>query len=126
VVFRILADATVVLHLVFVAFVVCGGLLVLRSPRIAWAHLPAVNVGHVGRVRRLDLPADAARDLAAPPGWRSDVLVRICRTLFVPLLYPPTLSRETQWMLGGLVILVNAVVYAVVLRHSAILTRVKP
>ena len=43
--FRLLADATVVAHLAFVLFVVAGGLLVLRWPRVAWAHVPAVAWG---------------------------------------------------------------------------------
>ena len=34
-VFRILADATVVLHFIFVLFVVFGGVLVARWPRMA-------------------------------------------------------------------------------------------
>jgi hypothetical protein len=44
-VFRILADATVILHLGFVLFAVLGGVLVARWPRIAWVHLPAAGWG---------------------------------------------------------------------------------
>ena len=40
--YRLLADATVALHLAFIVFVVLGGLLVLRKPRVAWLHVPAV------------------------------------------------------------------------------------
>ena len=43
--YRLLADALLVLHLGFVLFVVLGGLLVLRRPRLAWLHLPAVVWG---------------------------------------------------------------------------------
>jgi hypothetical protein len=43
--FRLLADATVALHLAFVLFVVAGGLLVIRWPRLAWAHIPSVVWG---------------------------------------------------------------------------------
>ena len=39
-IWRVLADLTVGLHLAFVVFVVLGGLLVLRWPRLAWVHLP--------------------------------------------------------------------------------------
>jgi hypothetical protein len=34
----------------------------------------------------------------------------------LPVLYPSALSREIQWVLGALVVLVNAVAYAVVIR----------
>src|ERR687889_2933712 len=43
--YRALADAVLVLHLAFVLFVVLGGLLVLRWPRLAWLHLPAAIWG---------------------------------------------------------------------------------
>ncbi|HLB85193.1 MAG TPA: DUF2784 domain-containing protein, partial [Steroidobacteraceae bacterium] len=43
--YRLLADAVLIVHLAFIAFVVLGGLLVLRWPRIAWLHLPAVAWG---------------------------------------------------------------------------------
>src|SRR2546423_15456937 len=43
--FRLSADLVLLVHFVFVAFVVLGGLLVLRWPRLRWAHLPAVAWG---------------------------------------------------------------------------------
>ncbi len=43
--YRILAEIVLVLHFGFVIFVVFGGLLVLRRPRLAWMHLPAVLWG---------------------------------------------------------------------------------
>jgi hypothetical protein len=39
---RIAADAILIVHFAFVAFVVLGGLLLLRWPALAWIHLPAV------------------------------------------------------------------------------------
>ena len=45
--FLTLADLVMILHLVFVIFVVCGGLLVLRWRWIGWLHLPAAVWGAV-------------------------------------------------------------------------------
>lgn len=42
-----LADAIVLVHLAFIVFVMLGGLLVLRWPRMAWLHLPAAAWGVV-------------------------------------------------------------------------------
>ncbi len=42
---RLLADGIVVLHFLFIAFVVLGGVLALRWPRLAWVHLPAACWG---------------------------------------------------------------------------------
>jgi hypothetical protein len=40
--YRLLADIVVVVHFAFVVFVVVGGLLALRWPKVLWAHVPAV------------------------------------------------------------------------------------
>jgi Protein of Unknown function (DUF2784) len=44
-VFRLLADLVVVVHLAFILFVAAGGLLVWRWPRLVRWHLPAVAWG---------------------------------------------------------------------------------
>ena len=43
--FRLLADLVLLMHLAFVVFVVLGGVLVLRRPRLAWIHVPAAVWG---------------------------------------------------------------------------------
>lgn len=40
--YRALADLVVVVHLGFIAFVVVGGFLAWRWPRVLWLHLPVV------------------------------------------------------------------------------------
>jgi hypothetical protein len=40
--YRLLADIVVIVHFAFVVFVVVGGLLALRWPKVLWAHVPAV------------------------------------------------------------------------------------
>lgn len=39
---RTAADAVVVIHFAFVVFVVIGGVLALRWPKLLWFHVPAV------------------------------------------------------------------------------------
>ena len=41
-VYRVLADLVVVVHLAFVAFVAVGALLAWRWPRLLWVHVPVV------------------------------------------------------------------------------------
>jgi len=45
VVYRGLADATVVVHFAFVVFIAVGGLLAWRWPKVLWLHVPAVIWG---------------------------------------------------------------------------------
>lgn len=113
--FRVLADITVILHLAFVLFVVFGGLLVVRRPRLALLHLPAAAWGacveFTGWVCPLTPLENWLREQSGGPVYSSSFVERY----LVPTLYPSSLSREFQWVLGGLVVLINAAVYFVVL-----------
>ena len=118
VVFRILADATIVAHLAFVVFVLLGGLLVLRWPRAAWLHLPG-GLGCVGRV-----PARRVRSRWSRTGFASRAAASPYGSSFVehhllPLLYPGSLTRGAPVALGGTLILINLAVYGLVLAATA-------
>lgn len=54
--YRLLADLALLVHVLFVLFVVCGGLAVLRWPRLAWLHLPAAVWGLWLNVRGGSVP----------------------------------------------------------------------
>ncbi len=44
-IFRLAADVTVTLHLLFVVFVVTGGFLALRWPKAVYLHIPTAVWG---------------------------------------------------------------------------------
>lgn len=115
--FRLLADATVALHLAFVVFVVLGGLLALRWPRLAWLHVPAAAWGAwvelAGRACPLTAVEHWLRTRAAGAAYAGGFVEHY----LLPILYPAALTRELQLALGAGVVLVNLLVYAVVLRR---------
>lgn len=116
-IFRILADATVALHLAFVLFVVGGGLLVLRRPVLAWAHVPAVVWGAWIEFAGWICPLTPLENWFREQGGREAYTSSFVDRYLIPVLYPAALSREIQWLLGGLVLLVNAGVYLAVIRR---------
>ena len=115
--FRILADVTLVLHLAFVAFVVGGGLLVARWPRVAWVHLPAVAWAAWVEFAGWNCPLTPLENWLRQQGGGTAYSSGFIEHYLVPVLYPSSLSRELQWALGTLVILVNAAVYLWVVRR---------
>jgi hypothetical protein len=113
----LLADLVVGLHLLFVAFVVLGGLLVLRWPRAAWIHLPAAVWGALieftGGVCPLTPLEQALRRRAGQVGYHGGFVEHY----LLPVLYPAGLTRNVQVVLGALVIAANVTVYALALRR---------
>ncbi len=118
-IFRILADAIVILHLCFVLFVVLGGLLVVRWPRVAWVHLAAVGWGAWVEFAGWICPLTPLENWLRQQGGGPVYTASFIEHYLVPILYPSWLSREIQWGLGGLVLLVNAAVYVLVFRRRA-------
>ena len=115
--FRLLADVTVVVHLAFVVFVLFGGLLVVRRPRVAWLHVPAVAWGAWIEFAGWLCPLTPLENWLRTQGGAAAYDSSFVEHYLLPLLYPASLSRERQWVLGSIVLVVNAVLYLVVLRR---------
>ncbi len=117
-VLRLLADAAVVLHVAFVVFVVCGGLLVARWPRVAWVHLPAAAWGAWVELAGWICPLTPLENWLRGQSGATAYASGFIEHYVLPVLYPSSLSRPLQWVLGALVLLVNVVVYAGVFRRA--------
>lgn len=109
--YSLLADFVVLLHLGFVLFVVLGGLLVLKWPRVAWVHLPAAAWGATvefgGWICPLTYLEFWLFEEGGQLGDRPDFLSRF----LLPILYPPELTRMVQITLGLFVIVINLIIY---------------
>jgi hypothetical protein len=109
--YLLLADLVLIVHLAFVVFVLCGGLLVLRWRWIAWLHLPAVAWGAVveftGRICPLTPLENWLREQGGETVYRSDFISQY----LLPVLYPGNLTRNLQLLLGTVVVAFNAAVY---------------
>jgi hypothetical protein len=121
--YRLLADAVVLLHLAFVVFVVCGGLLVRWRRWMAFVHIPAaawgVFIEFSGRVCPLTPLENHLRALAGGAAYSGDFVERY----LIPVLYPPDLRRDVQIVLGLFALTVNAGIYVVVWRQSRARTK---
>ena len=111
-----LANLVVLGHLAFVAFVVLGGLLALRWPRVAWIHLPCAAWGALveaaGWICPLTPLEQTFRERAGAGTYGTSFLEHY----LIPLLYPGALTRGIQIGLGAGVVLLNAAIYWAVWR----------
>jgi hypothetical protein len=114
---RIAADLVVVVHLAFVVFVVLGGFLVLRFPKLAVLHVPALLWGFwievTGGVCPLTPLENTFRHQAGEAGYRGGFIDHY----LYPLLYPPGLTRGAQLALAAALVLLNAAIYAALWRR---------
>ena len=112
----ILADVLVIVHLLFVVFVVAGGFLLVRWPKLVWLHLPAAAWGayieFTGGICPLTPLENRLRVLGGDSAYSGDFVERY----LLPILYPENLTLPLQQVLGGVVVGVNLVAYALAYR----------
>ncbi|HKY70776.1 MAG TPA: DUF2784 domain-containing protein [Nitrospira sp.] len=103
----LLADVVAVVHLLFVLFVIFGSLFVIRWPRLAWIHAPALVWGlwveFAGGICPLTPLESRLRVLGGETGYPEDFLSHWLQTV----LYPPGLTRGLQIALGTSLLLWN-------------------
>lgn len=116
-IYRLLADATVVLHFGFVLFVIGGGILVWRYPRLVWLHVPAALWGAFIEFAGWICPLTPLENWLREQGGQQAYSASFVEHYLLPVLYPQSLTRPVQWILGGLVLLVNAIFYTLILRR---------
>jgi hypothetical protein len=116
--YRLLADVLVGIHFLFVVFVVAGGFLTWRRPRVAWIHVPVALWGALiefaGWICPLTPLENSLRRAAGQAGYTGGFVEHYV----IPVVYPGILTREIQVALGVAVIAINVIAYGVLFRRS--------
>ena len=107
----LLADALVVLHFAFTAFVIFGGFLTWRWPSLALLHLPALAWGCWVELSHSICPLTPLenhfRRLGGEAGYSEGFLAHY----LVRVLYPPGLTWHVQWLLAAVLLVINLIAY---------------
>ncbi len=111
--YRLLADAIVVLHFGFLLFVVGGGVMALRWPKLAWAHVPAALWGTLIEFFGWTCPLTPLEVGLRHRGGEAEYTGGFIAHYVMSVLYPEGLTRGVQLVLGLLVAALNAAVYTV-------------
>lgn len=117
-IYGLLADVVVVLHVTFVLFVVLGGFLLLRWPKLIYVHVPmavwGVLIEFVGWVCPLTPLENWLRMRGGQAGYQEGFIEHYV----LPVLYPHALTRNVQITLGMLVLGINVIAYILFFRHT--------
>lgn len=117
VIFRLLANAVVVFHALFVVFIVFGGFLAWRWRWVALVHIPCaiwgVLIEYRGWICPLTPLENALRHKAGQQGYSGGFI----ENYLLPAIYPSGLTPRIQVVLGTFVLLTNLFAYGVLLRR---------
>ena len=110
---RIAADLIVLVHFAFVIFVVAGGLLALKWPKMAYLHIPAAVwgawIGFANWICPLTPLENHLRRIAGEAGYAGGFIEHY----IVGILYPAGLTAGMRVMLGVAVVAANLLVYGI-------------
>jgi hypothetical protein len=115
--YRVLADLVVGLHFIFVLFVLCGGLLVLRWPNVAYLHVPAAIYGAAIEFAGWVCPLTPLEKWLRSQAGSTVYSGGFIEHYILPILYPSALTRDLQLLFGTLVVALNLGIYAYVIRR---------
>jgi uncharacterized protein DUF2784 len=110
--YRLLADAIIIIHLIFILFVISGGLLALRNKRWSIVHLPAA-IEFKGWICPLTPLENWFREKGGNSIYQGDFIERY----LLPIIYPADLTRGLQIFFGLSAIIINIAVYVCVLNR---------
>ena len=112
--YNLLADVVVLIHLAFVLFAVLGALLIIRWRKVLWLHLPAAVwaawIEFSGKI----CPLTPLENWLRMQGGGSGYAGGFVGHYLMPILYPSGLTAKVQFILGGVVIGVNLIIYGYV------------
>ena len=117
VLYRLLANAVVVVHALFIVFIVFGGFLAWRWRWVAVLHVPCavwgVLIEYNGWICPLTPLENSLRMRAGQQGYSGGFVEHY----LLPAIYPAGLTPRIQVVLGTAVLVVNVVTYAVLVRR---------
>jgi Protein of Unknown function (DUF2784) len=114
------ADIVVVVHLLFLGFVVGGAFLTWRWPWLIWVHIPVVAYSAIVVIATFTCPLTALekglRHRGGEPGYTSGFIVNY----LVPVIFPTGVTPDIRDGLGGALLLLVAIIgyFGSVRRHG--------
>ncbi len=119
--YRLSAEAVLLLHFAFILFVLLGALLALRWRWVVSVHLPAAAWGCfvelTGRICPLTYAENWLRNRAGQAGYSQSFIEHY----LLQLIYPAGLTPRVQLVLAAAVVIVNVLTYGWLLHRRAMI-----
>jgi hypothetical protein len=109
--FRLAADSVLLLHMAFILFALLGAAMAVRWRWIPLVHLPVAAWGLfvelTGRICPLTYLENYLRIKAGLSGYTESFIEHY----LLDIIYPSGLTREIQFALAGVVVVINIAIY---------------
>jgi hypothetical protein len=109
--YRIAVEAVLLLHLAFIVFVLLGAAFAVRSRWLIIVHASAAVWGLFVELTGRACPLTYAENYLRVKAGQSDYAESFIEHYLLAIVYPPGLTREVQFVLAAVVVIINVAIY---------------
>jgi len=112
--YEIAANLILIVHFIFILFVIFGALLLFASTKIIFVHVPAIIWGSYIELTNSICPLTYLENWLLQKANLTTYSDSFIQNYLVPIVYPVNLTKDIQLYLGIALIFINIVIYAFV------------
>lgn len=109
--YEFLANLTLIIHLLFIIFVIFGGLLFFIKPWLITLHLPVLFYGAYMEFTQSICPLTYVENWLLQKANLAAYSVSFIQNYLIPIIYPVYLTKEIQIGLGIALVIINGIIY---------------
>ena len=115
--YELFAHLTLIAHLIFIFFVIFGGLLIFIFSKIIYIHLPALLWGIYIELTNSICPLTYLENWFLYKAELTTYSNDFINNYFFPIIYPEGLTTEIQIYLGISLIVINILIYGLIFKN---------
>ena len=115
--YELLANLTLIIHLIFILFVIFGGLLFFIFSKIIYIHLPALLWGIYIELTNSVCPLTFLENWFLYKGELTTYSNDFINNYLFPIIYPEGLTIDIQIYLGISLIVINILIYGLIFKN---------
>ena len=115
--YEFLANLTLILHLIFILFVIFGGLLFYIFSKIIYIHIPSLLWGIYIEFTNSICPLTYLENWFLHKGELTTYSNDFIYNYLFPIIYPEDLTNEIQLHLGISLVVINILIYGLIYKN---------
>tara|TARA_Y100001935_G_C17149274_1_gene429600 strand:+ start:410 stop:775 length:366 start_codon:yes stop_codon:yes gene_type:complete len=115
--YELFANLTLIIHFIFILFVIFGGLLFFIFSKIIYVHLPALLWGIYIELTNSICPLTYLENWLLFQEGLATYSDDFINNYLFPIIYPEGLSDKTQLYFGITLIVINSLIYGLIFKN---------
>jgi len=117
--YEFLATFTLIIHFLFIVYVILGGLLFFIKPWTLYFHIPAFLYGVYVEFTQSICPLTYLENFFLSKAKIATYSTSFIQNYLIPIIYPVNLTKELQIILGISLIVINVIIYGIIFTKSS-------